>query len=80
MGTAGYDPINSILSVTTFCLHALAPQSEWCQLTSAHAGLFWFNKYTGETHKDVDTAPSNDRYYTLLKWLLFLQNASYTYA
>lgn len=28
-------------------------ESEWCQLTSPIVGVFWFNKYTGETKRDL---------------------------
>ena len=28
-------------------------QSEWCQLNSPLVGLFWFNKFSGETTKVI---------------------------
>lgn len=28
-------------------------ESEWCQLNSPRVGLFWFNKYTGETRREA---------------------------
>ena len=45
-------------------------QSEWCQLNSPRVGLFWFNKFSGETRRDIPAgAPSDQRYSTCVDQL-----------
>lgn len=57
-----YEGINyHVADLLEDCIYsniAFTSQSEWCQLNSPQVGLFWFNKYTGETRR----IPADDRY------------------
>lgn len=52
--------MQQVCSLYSFCI-VVMPQSQWAQLNSPRFGLFWFNKFTGETRQDFGQAAPDER-------------------